>query len=169
MLTLVLNSSFEFLGFCDWQNAICHVVTGKVSVLEEYDKIVRSPSTEMNVPAVIRLRHYVKVAYWKITYVSYTKRNVHLRDNYICQYCAIKVHPREIGVDHVIPESHGGKSTWNNTVSACYDCNIVKKRDHTPGEVGMTLLRKPGRPRGFKEIVRIKVGEIHDLWMKYLY
>lgn len=167
MLTLVLNASYEFLGFCDWQSAICSVVSGKVNVLEEYDKTVHSPSMEMKIPAVIRLRHYVKVAYWKITYVSYTKRNVHLRDNYTCQYCSVKCLASNIGIDHVIPESRGGKSTWDNTVSACGPCNFDKS-DRLPGEVGMHLLRKPGKPRGFTEVVRIKVGEIHDLWKKYL-
>lgn len=168
MICLVLNLSYEFLGFCTWESAICSVVSGKATVEEEYDRVVRSPSTSMNVPAVIRIKHYVRVAYHKITYVSYNKRNVHLRDNYICQYCNVKVHPKEIGIDHVIPESRGGKKTWDNTVSACYDCNIVRKRDRTPAEAGMTLIRIPGRPKGFREIVRVRCGEIHDLWLKYL-
>ena len=167
MRTLVLNSSFEFLGFCDWQSAICAAYTGKVIVEEEYDREVSSVSLTMKIPAVIRLRHYVKVAYDKITYVSYTKRNIHLRDNYTCQYCNEKKEPRDLGIDHVIPESRGGLTNWENTVSACHPCNY-EKDDRTPQEAGMHLIRVPRKPHGFKEIIRIKIGEIHDLWLKYL-
>ena len=167
MLTLVLNMNYEFLGFTDYKGAICAAYTGRAVVMEEYDRIIHSPSISMHVPAVIRLKRYVKVAYEKITYVSYTKRNIHLRDNYICQYCSEKTEKRYICIDHVMPICRGGKSTWDNTVSSCKSCN-ADKDDKTPNEVGMYLLRKPGRPRGFTEIIRIKIGEIHDLWKKYL-
>lgn len=168
MRCLVLNLSYEFLGFTDYRGAICAAYTGKAVVMEEYDQIIHSPSISMKIPAVIRLKHYVKVAYDKITYVSYTKRNVHLRDNYICQYCAEKKIPAKLGIDHVIPESRGGEDTWDNTVSACHPCNAVKD-NRTPSEAGMKLIRLPHKPRGFKEIIRIKIGEIHDLWLKYLW
>lgn len=165
MRVLVLNSSYEFLGFTDWQSAVCSVYTGKVIVEEEYDQIIRSVSMEMKIPAVIRLRHYVKVVYEKVTYVSYTKRNIHLRDNYTCQYCGTKT--KKLTVDHVIPESRGGLTNWDNTVSACDPCNS-EKDNLTPQEAGMKLIRIPCKPHGFKEIIRIKIGEIHDLWMPYL-
>ena len=166
MRVLVLNASYEFLGFCDWKAAICAKVTGKITVLEEYDTVVNSPSVSMHIPAVIRLRKYVRVAYDKVMHVSYSRRNVHLRDDYICQYCGEKVTKR-IGIDHVIPESRGGKATWKNTVSACFPCNSTKN-DRTPKEAGMKLIRIPDRPKGFRTILRIKIGEIHDLWNKYL-
>jgi len=167
MRTLVLNSSFEFLGFCDEQSAICAAYTGKVIVEEEYDKVYHSVSTSMRVPAVIRLRHYVKVVYERIMYISYTKRNVHLRDNYTCQYCSKKCESRKLGIDHVIPESKGGLTNWENTVSCCHACNLVKD-DRTPQEAGMKLIRVPRKPHGFVEIIRIKIGEIHSLWYRYL-
>ena len=168
MLTLVLNMNYEFLGFTDYKGAICAAYTGRATVLEEYDRVIHSPSLSMRVPAVIRLKNFVKVAYERITYVSYTKRNVHLRDNYVCQYCSTKMQHKEACVDHVIPVCRNGENTWANTVSSCRTCNF-DKGEHTPAEMGMILLRKPGRPRGFTEIIRIKIGEIHDLWVKYLY
>lgn len=167
MRTLVLNSSFEFLGFCDWQSAVSAAYTGKVIVEEEYDREVHSPSVTMRIPAVIRLRHYVKVVYERITYVSYTKRNVHLRDNFTCQYCGEKKMQSKLGIDHVLPESRGGKTTWDNTVSCCHGCNGLKGAQ-TPQEAGMKLIKVPAKPHGFKEIIRIKIGELHELWEKYL-
>lgn len=167
MRVLVLNSSFEFLGFVDWKTAICMSYTGKVTVEEEYDEVVHSPSVAMKIPAVIRLRNYVRVVYERVTFVSYSKRNVHLRDNYTCQYCNERKQPAKLGIDHVLPVSRGGLTTWENTVTACNSCNGFKD-NRTPGECGMRLIRQPHRPHGFKEIIRIKIGELHDLWVPYL-
>ena len=167
MRCLVLNSSYEFLGITDWKSAVCAAVSGKAIVEEEYEAVVHSPSMEMKVPAVIRLRKYVKVLYERITYVSYTKNNVHRRDDFICQYCGEKIRKEKMTVDHVIPESRGGLSIWDNTVSACSGCNRVKD-NRTPREAGMTLIRIPRKPHGFKEIIRIKIGEVVDVWEKYL-
>lgn len=167
MRVLVLNASYEFLGTCDWKSAICAKVTGKAIVIEEYDRVVNSPSISMNVPAVIRLRKYVRVTYERVMHVSYSRRNVHLRDNYVCQYCSDKLKNKKRGVDHVLPASRGGKTTFTNTVTCCTPCNSIKD-NRTPKEAGMKLIRLPQRPRGFKEIIRIKLGEVCDLWKKYL-
>jgi 5-methylcytosine-specific restriction endonuclease McrA len=167
MRVLVLNASYEFLGFCDAPSAICSVYTGKATVEEEYETVWHSATSSMRVPAVIRLKKFVKVAYDRITYVSYTKRNVHLRDEYTCQYCGVKCLPNKIGIDHVLPESRGGLTSWTNTVSCCHPCNS-EKDNRTPQEAGMRLLRTPGKPHGFREIIRIKLGEVSDLWSKYL-
>lgn len=167
MRCLVLNLDYQFLGVCDWQSAVSAVYSEKAVVLEEYDKEVHSVSTTMKIPAVIRLKRYVRVVFERISYVSYTKRNVHLRDNYQCQYCGVKCGQKNTTIDHVIPESKGGKNSWDNTVTACKACNYSKD-DRTLAESGLKLMRIPARPRGFREVVRIKLGEIIDLWEKYL-
>ncbi len=164
---LVLNMDYTFLGVCDWKDAVCAVYTNKVIVEETYDKVVRSTSTEMRVPAVIRLRKYVRVLYERVSFVSYTKRNVHLRDAYICQYCDVRCKNENITIDHIVPESRGGGDSWENTVTCCESCNRLKD-DRTLAESGLKLIKVPTRPKGFKEIVRIKLGELHDLWLKYL-
>lgn len=157
---------YSFLGVCDWKDAICAVYSNKVIVEESYDELVRSATLEMRVPAVIRLRKYVRVLYEKIGSVSYTKRNVHLRDAYLCQYCAKKC-KNEATIDHIVPESRGGVDSWENTVTCCKSCNL-KKGSQSLAQSGLTLIKAPRKPRGFKEIMRIKVGELHDLWVKYL-
>ena len=168
MRCLVLNMDYTFLGICNWESAICAVYQGKAVTEETYDKEVHSVSLTMKMPAVIRLKKFIHIVYERIAFVSYTKRNVHLRDNYICQYCGIKKEPRELTIDHVIPEARGGPTNWENCVSACTDCNY-KKDDKTPNEAGLKLIRVPRKPHGFKEIVRIKIGEVIELWEKYLY
>jgi 5-methylcytosine-specific restriction endonuclease McrA len=168
MRCLVLNMDYTFLGICSPESAISAWYSGKASIEESYETVWHSSSMEVRVPAVIRLKKFIHIVYERIAYVSYTKRNVHLRDNFTCQYCGVKMPQKDLTVDHVIPEARGGPTNWENCVSACCDCNY-KKDDKTPGEAGMILIRPARKPHGFKEIVRIKIGEISDLWAKYLY
>ena len=164
---LVLNMDYQFLGVCDWKSAISAVYSGKAVAEAEYDREVHSPSVTMKVPAVIRLKKWVKVVYERLAYVSYTKRNVHLRDNYVCQYCGEKCTRGNTTIDHVVPESKGGTDSWENCVTACKGCNY-EKDDRPLGQSGMHLIKVPTKPKGFKEIVRIKLGELHDLWIPFL-
>ena len=164
---LVLNMDYQFLGVCDWKSAISAVYSGKAVSEADYDREVHSPSTTMKVPAVIRLKKWVKVVYERISYVSYTKRHVHLRDNYTCQYCGEKCGKGNTTIDHIVPESKGGQDTWENTVTACKSCNY-EKDDRPLAQSGMKLLKVPTKPKGFTQIVRIKLGEIHDSWIPYL-
>lgn len=164
---LVLNMDYTFLGICNWQDAISNAYCGRAVIEESYEDEVHSVSSTWRKPAVIRLKKFVRVAFEKVAYVSYTKQNVHRRDNYTCQYCGVKDKRVKLTIDHVLPECRGGRTTWQNTVTACEPCN-ADKDNRTPEEAGMKLLRKPDRPHGFREIVRVKLGEIHDLWTKYL-
>ena len=168
MRCLILNADYTFLGICDWRDAVCFVYSNKVVVEESYDHLIHSPTTTMRIPAVIRLRKFVRVVYDRLSRVSYNKRNVHLRDKYICQYCAVKCKESETTIDHIIPASKGGQETWENTVTCCKSCNN-RKQDKTLAQSGLKLLRIPAKPKGFKEIMRIKIGELHALWLKYLY
>jgi len=168
MRCLVLNSDYTFLGVCDWKDAICFVYTNKVIVEESYDQSIHSCTTEMRIPAVIRLRKYVRVLYHRVTGISYNKRNVHLRDDYICQYCSQRCKREQAAtIDHILPESKGGLATWENTVTCCKACNL-KKGDLSLSQSGLKLLRPPTKPKGLHAIIRIKLGELHDLWLKYL-
>jgi len=158
---------YTFLGVCDWKEAVCAAYTNKVIVEETYDEVIHSTTTEMRMPAVIRLRKYVHVLYEKISSITYTKRNVHLRDAYICQYCSNRCKGDGATIDHILPESKGGADSWENTVTCCKPCNR-KKGDLTVSQAGLKLIKIPRRPKGFMEVMRIKLGELHDLWLKYL-
>ncbi len=140
--TLLLNSSFEPLATVGWQRAITLVWVDRVDVVAEYAATVRSPSVELKVPSVIRLRQYLRVPRRG---VPFTRQNLLSRDDHRCQYCRRALHPSELTLDHVIPRSRGGTRCWENLVAACMRCNR-RKGSRTPREAGMTLVKPPRRP-----------------------
>jgi len=110
---------------------------------QEDDDWVRTAHSEIQVPRVIRLFSYEKLP--KQT-VKFNRRNIFARDHNQCQYCGKKFATTELSLDHVIPRSQGGTSTWENIVCACIKCN-VKKGGRTPKQAHMTLVRKPEKPK----------------------
>ncbi len=110
---------------------------------EEEDDWVRTATTQIQVPRVIRLVSYEKMP--KHT-VKFNRRNIFARDNNQCQYCGKKFPTTELSLDHVMPRSQGGVSTWENVVCACVNCN-VKKGGRTPKQAHMGLIRKPEKPK----------------------
>jgi len=110
---------------------------------QEDDDWVRTVNSEIQVPRVIRLLGYEKLP--KQT-VKFNRRNIFARDNNQCQYCGRKFATAELSLDHVIPRSQGGQSTWDNIVCACVACN-VRKGGRTPKQAHMSLIRKPEKPK----------------------
>ena len=131
-----------------WQEAIKYIVLEKATVLEWHeDWIVRSARWETPVPAVLMLKEYMKP---KIS-VRFSKSNVFLRDLYSCQYCGDSVNRKTATLDHVLPVSHGGKTTYENCVTACGPCNSSKGNNkkikpkmapHRPGYFELVERRK---------------------------
>jgi 5-methylcytosine-specific restriction endonuclease McrA len=125
---------------------------------------VRSVNFEIQVPRVIRLLFYDRVP--KQT-VRLNRRNIFLRDASRCQYCGGKFPSSELSLDHVLPRSRGGQTTWDNVVCACVACN-VRKGGRTPQEAGMTLVQRPVRPRHSPLLV-IKLGNPkYESWKTFL-
>ncbi|MFO0865877.1 MAG: HNH endonuclease [Gemmataceae bacterium] len=110
---------------------------------EEEDDWVRTASSQIQAPRVIRLVGYEKLP--KQT-VKFNRRNIFARDNNQCQYCGKKFPTSELSLDHVLPRSQGGPSTWENIVCACVSCN-VRKGGRTPKQAHMTLIRNPVKPK----------------------
>lgn len=79
-------------------------------------------------------------------HVRFSRINLMARDNFQCQYCGIKPRRSELNLDHVRPRSQGGRSTWQNVVTSCLDCNR-RKGGRTPQQARLRLLKKPERPR----------------------
>jgi 5-methylcytosine-specific restriction endonuclease McrA len=128
------------LGTTTYKRAIRLIVTGKAEAIAN-SEIKIHPT--INVPLVIRLVKAIRNL-WR-TKVPWNKSNVHVRDDYTCQYCSLKLQSNQATVDHVIPKDQGGKNDWENTVCSCFACNNTKG-NKTPNQARMTLKRKPYTP-----------------------
>lgn len=168
--TLLLNAnaqpvSFLPLSAIQWKEAILYMYHDKCTVLDWYDDwMVRSPSWETRVPAVIMLKEYMRVK----TGVRFSKSNVYLRDQYLCQYCGIGVTRKEATLDHVVPISRGGRTNFENIVTACGPCNFAKGNRVGPE---WRPRAKPHHP-GYWELVRkrkqLPFEVRHPSWRQWL-
>lgn len=143
---VVLNADYTFLSVTSWKNAVCLLIEGKAETLKETKKIVRNHdrTVEVTVPLFIRVIKYVRKIFKQK--VPYSARNVFVRDNQECQYCGLHIEEtKDCTIDHVIPKAQGGKSRWDNCVTACKPCNH-RKADRTPSQAKMFLKRKVTRP-----------------------
>jgi len=169
---LVLNADFRPLSYFplslwSWQEAIKAVFLDRVSVLSEYDAEVRSPSQSFRLPSVIALKDYVPTA----RRPAFTRFNVFLRDNFSCQYCLDRLPTHDLTFDHVIPRARGGRTTWENVVTACSPCNLMKG-SKLPHEIHMHPRRRPSQP-GTWELQEngraFPPNYLHESWRDYLY
>jgi 5-methylcytosine-specific restriction endonuclease McrA len=166
---LVLNADFRPLSYYPlslwaWQDVVKAVFLDRVNVVEEYDRTIRSPGFQMQLPSVVSLKNYVQPA----KYPAFTRFNLFLRDVFTCQYCGS---PDDLTFDHVIPRSRGGKTTWENVITACAPCNL-RKGGRMPDRCGMQPYRKASRPTVHElhhNGRRFPPNFLHDSWGDYLY
>jgi 5-methylcytosine-specific restriction endonuclease McrA len=142
MRVAVLSRDYEPLTFCNIERAIALLYLQKAEIIKATGRMMRSISSAMPVPAVIRLLY--RTTRRHVPIVKYSRRNVHARDNFACQYCGNTDH---LTIDHVYPLSRGGRTTWENVVTACRSCN-GRKGNRTPEEANMPLRMPPRRPAG---------------------
>jgi 5-methylcytosine-specific restriction endonuclease McrA len=165
---LVLNADFQPLNYfplstMDWQTAVKNVYEGNLSVVEEYETVVRSPSITMRLPSVVAMRDFVAIP----KRVAFTRFNVFLRDRFRCQYCGGRFKADGLTFDHVRPRSLGGITEWRNVVSACDPCNLRKAN-----RVDMRPLRMPSEPTSHELISAKRAfppNYLHESWLDYLY
>ena len=176
MDTLLLNSdgsplSQIPLSVVSWQVALRLLFLGKVRVLKEYDsRIVRSQHLELKVPSIIIMTEQVK---WN-RHVKYSRANVYLRDDFTCQLqntsrcknLGGKVKLTELTLDHVVPRSKGGKTTWVNVCTSCKTCNSEKGANEM-----IVPKKKPHKPSYFELLSKRKTLPIHikdEVWRYYI-
>lgn len=157
---LVLNASYEPLSIVPSRRAVCLVIERKAEMIEADGDVMHSENLTVSCPAVIRLRYMVKINRHRLATVS--RRAVFARDEYRCQYCG----GRADSIDHVMPRSRGGPHVWENLAAACRPCNMAK-RDRTPDEAGMHLLRPCHAPRQVAW-VSLSAALVPDAWKPYL-
>lgn len=137
----------------------------KVEVVEESEREIRSISTSMRIPSVVRLVQFVR---FRRREAKFSRRNVYARDHYKCQYCGGRFPADDLTCDHVVPRSQGGRAEWSNIVTCCVTCNR-RKGGRTPEQAGLHLLKPPARPSwlwGFH--VRVGSGTPPPGWQTYL-
>ncbi len=160
---LLLNQNFEPLTITGAKRAICLLYLRKAELVASYEGIkIRSVTSSLPLPSVLRLFRYVKVNRREI---PLTKRNIFRRDNYRCQYCGRVNVP--LTTDHIIPKSLGGRETWENLVTACTDCN-TKKGAKTYKDFSLKLIRRPKKPNIFTFLLNA-ISEVPAEWKPYLF
>lgn len=183
---LVLNKNWSALRIINTAEALADLFVGRVEAIDTdyqaYDfptwrelsayksqfepdqhDFVQTVKDAVLVPAVIRLLKFDKV---KRPTVRMSRRNVYLRDNYTCQYTGKKLPASELNLDHVVPTSRGGKTTWENVVCCSIRVNSIKG-GRTPQEAGLKLIREPKRPDPAQLLFRSRRPR-HDVWKHFV-
>ncbi len=189
--TLVLNKSWNAIGTTTAKDAISKVYAGYARILDKNymlytfedwldnwsdvsafleiaeEKIIHGGTIDLVIPEIIVLTGHSKYRFHK-GFANLNRRNLYVRDNDTCQYCSKKLKRNELNIDHVLPKSRGGGTSWENLVISCIHCN-AKKDNMTPKEAGMHLLRKPYRPH-WSEIIVQSYGEAKppDSWKTFI-
>ena len=158
---LVLNQDYSPLTICTTNRAFVLVFLQKAELITEaINSALRTVTTAYPMPAVIRLNRYIQIPYKGVVL---TRHNIFKRDGFKCQYCG---NGKDLTLDHLIPKSRGGNSTWYNLITACRRCN-TKKGEFMPEEIGMSIKRKPYRP-SYIMFLRDFSGYVCEEWMPYL-
>ena len=162
---LVLNASYEPINVCAARRAIVLVLKGVAMTEEENGHYLHAARLALRVPSVIRLLEYRRIPHQTR---ALSRKNILLRDRNTCQYCGEVLPSSELTLDHVVPRSRNGASTWENLVACCHSCNR-RKSNQLPMEAGMKLMREP---RAFnlhtsRHIMRLMGSD--NSWRKYLF
>lgn len=160
---LILNASYEPLHVCSVKRAVNLLMHDVVERVADSGKVLRTPSTLFPVPSVVRLKRYVRRPHRQR--VAFNRRNVLRRDDQRCQYCGERAH--DLTLDHVLPRSRGGPTSWENVVACCRPCN-ARKRDRTPEEARMALRRQPSAPAFLFTAAYGIVPDLDPAWAPYL-
>jgi 5-methylcytosine-specific restriction endonuclease McrA len=160
---LVLNASYEPINVCTVRRAAVLILKNRAEILEQGDWALHAENISLARPVVIRLLAYVRIprdAHRR----KITRRAVFARDRWTCQYCG---HERgNLTVDHVVPRSKGGRSTWDNIVTCCAPCNR-RKGDRLPRQAKMVPARKPKAPSA-TIFIHVATPTIPAAWEQYL-
>src|SRR5438270_973405 len=159
---LVLNATYEPINVCTVRRAVVLLLKEKAEMIEHAEWELHSANASMSRPAVIRLVSYVRIP--RDTHRrKITRRAVFARDDWTCQYCGSR---STLTVDHVIPRSKGGDSSWNNIVASCAPCNR-RKGNALPRQVGMQLRKQPHTPSPHI-FIQVASPTIPVAWRQYL-
>ena len=156
-----MNQDYTPFTICSVAKAFLLVYLKKAEMITEVTgAALRTVTKAYPMPSVIRLSRYIHLPYRG---VMLTRQNIFKRDGYACQYCGTS---KDLTIDHIIPRSKRGRSTWKNHVTACKHCN-AKKGDYTLEESGLLLKSRPFKP-SYIFFLRDFSGFVEDNWRPYL-
>lgn len=168
MPVLVLNSSFQPLSVIPERRLIVLLSKQKVTFVDEkarqlIEESIQARRLELERPVIVQLLANVRIPRLAL---QPTRSNILLRDEDTCQYCGKRT--RELTLDHVIPRSRGGQSTWENLVASCRSCN-GKKGSRLLKEANMHLLRQP-RPltQEYAGVFLLRYPKLREAYEEFL-
>lgn len=169
---LLLNSTYEPIKFIPDKKAMvlvlkgrAHIVGGTAGDPSVWEDVAFSTvSSRFDVPATLRLHTRANIK-WRMP--KFRKKVLFNRDGWKCQYCGCKVNRDTAEVEHVLPTSRGGVSSWQNCITACRPCNKTKS-NRTPEEAGMKLLSRPRMPHPLHFWDIFRCDEWHADWDAYI-
>lgn len=162
---LLLNSTDEVLAFISERKALRLFVKGKVDIISTWSDIFIQfvSGKKMNFPAVVKLKYHIKKNFSQL---AFSRRAVFKRDEHRCKFCDVQLNSRTATIDHIIPKSMGGTSSFINCVAACSSCN-KRKGNKTLAASGMFLLSEPYIPSGHMHYFSDD-DRWHDDWELFL-
>lgn len=181
--TLVLNKAWAAISTTPVRNALSLLYRGSARAIcpdtftahdfeawadlsrtrDAGGEFVSTVAIRIRVPEVILLRFY---SGFPRKGVAFSRRNLYRRDGFTCQYCGSQPGTELLSIDHVVPRSRGGRSTWENCVLSCLECN-KRKASRSLGEAGLSLLRSPYRPQGGPAF-EISLGTRRQSWERFV-
>jgi 5-methylcytosine-specific restriction endonuclease McrA len=178
---LVLNRYYQPVNVTDVRRGICLLYLGVARALDaDYqlfdfaswaavsaeldEEAIVGTSQRIRVPRILVLQAYDRVPMGRI---RFSRRNIFVRDDHTCQYCAKRLARDELNLDHVVPRSQGGRTNWENVVASCLKCNF-KKGGRTPTQAGMKLLKQPKKPRWAELVHPPRLRARYREWVPFL-
>ncbi len=186
MPVLVLNRNWQPIHTCSARRALHLLCLGHARVVQvdgedcyathdlaswiahsasaPEQELIHSVRLALRVPRVLVLGVYDKLPRLE---VRFTRRNVFVRDNFTCQYCARELPEQQLNLDHVVPRDKGGRTTWSNIVTSCVRCN-TRKANKMPDEARMHPMNPPRAPRWRPLFGITETGDVHESWSLFV-
>lgn len=154
------NDQYTSYDFSSWREV------SQLSSLEKQpgEDYLQAVGFEILAPRIIRLTRFDRLP---VQTVRFNRRNVFARDSHICQYCGLEKPANQLSLDHVVPRSHGGQTTWENIVCCCLRCNS-RKGGRTPQQARMQLLSTPAKPRFNPLLTQPILDPRYECWKTFL-
>lgn len=153
MARAIAPDSFETYDFASWTD---------LAVAKD-EPCIHTVNIRIRVPEIIILALYNEVPKKEVVF---SRRNLYKRDHFTCQYCSRQPGSEELTIDHILPRARGGKSSWENCVLACVECNR-KKANRTPVEAAMQLKKAPIRPP-WTPFISLRLGARKASWERFV-